>query len=133
MLGTFVAFCLIVLAGSYFLLHDENLSLMGSLVAMGTVAALLAAVITCGVTISAMANSTIMGVSMLWLVVYGVGFVLSFLPATYPSPDRALKALPNILRGSYDTVMVSRVVFCSIAASALAALIGMVYFSRRDV
>jgi hypothetical protein len=133
MLGTFVVFGLIVLAGSYFLLHDENLSLTGSAVAMGTVAALLAAVITCGVTISAMANSTIMGVSMLWLVIYGAGFVLSLLPATYPSPDRALKTLPSILRGSYDTLMVSRVVLCSVAVSALAALIGMIYFSRRDV
>ena len=43
------------LVGSFFLLH-EDLSLTGSLVALVTVAALLAAVITCGVTVSAMSQ-----------------------------------------------------------------------------
>ena len=133
MLGTFGAFCLIVLVGSFFLLHDENLSLTGSLVAMGVVAALLAAVITCGVTISAICNSTVLGIAVLWLVVYGAGFILSLLPASYPSPDRALKSLPDILRNSYDTQMVSRVAVGAIAASALAAVIGLVCFARRDV
>jgi hypothetical protein len=133
MLSTFFAFGLIVLIGSFFLLHDENLTLIGCLVAMGIVAALLAAVITCGVTISALCNSTILGIAMLWLVVYGAGFILSLLPASYPSPDRALRSLPDILRNCYDTQLVSRVAFGALIASAVMALVGMIAFSRRDV
>ena len=51
-------------------------------------AALLAAVITCGVTVSAISNSTVLGIAVLWMILYGVGFLLSLLPAKFPSPDR---------------------------------------------
>ncbi len=130
MLGTFFGFGVVVLVGSLVLLRDENLSLLGSLVAMGTVAALLAAVISWGVTISAMSSSTLLGIAVLWLAIYGAGFILSLLPASYPSPDRALKSLPSILRGVYDTQMVTRVVVGSLLASVLAALVGLVCFAR---
>jgi hypothetical protein len=133
MLGTFFGFGLLVLAGSICLLHDETLTLTGCLIAMGTVAALLTTVITCGVTISALSSSTLLGIALLWLLVYGAGFFLSLLPASYPSPDRALKTLPNILRGCYDTQMVGRVVGGALAMSAVVALIGLVGFARRDV
>jgi ABC-2 type transport system permease protein len=133
MLGTFFAFGLVMLVGSLCLLHDENLSLIGCVVALGTVGALLATVITCGVTISAICNSTILGIAILWLVVYGAGFFLSLLPASYPSPDRALQSLPNILHNAYDTQLVNRVVVGALVASGLTALVGMVCFSRRDV
>src|SRR5262245_39917961 len=65
-LGTFFLLGALVLAGSFLLLHDENISLQGSVAALGTVAALLAIVITCGVTISAICNSTLLGVAALW-------------------------------------------------------------------
>jgi ABC-2 type transport system permease protein len=133
LLGTFFGFGVVVLVGSCVLLRDENLSVPGSLVALGTVAALLAAVISWGVTISAMANSTLLGIAVLWLAVYGAGFILSLMPATYPSPDRALKTLPGILRGSYDTQLVTRVVLVSVVASLLAAVVGLIGFARRDV
>src|SRR5215472_907755 len=51
-LGTFLAMGAAALVATYFLLH-EDLSLIGSLVALATVAALLAAVITSGVAVSA--------------------------------------------------------------------------------
>src|SRR6516164_4112722 len=47
-------------AASLFFLH-QDLSLSGCLIALVTVAALLAAVITCGVTVSALTNSTVLG------------------------------------------------------------------------
>src|SRR5438105_14240759 len=40
-LGTFLVMCLIALVGGYFLLHSEALTLDGSVVAIGTVAAVL--------------------------------------------------------------------------------------------
>ena len=59
--------------------------------------------------------------------------ILSLLPATYPSPDRALRILPDILRNCYDTQMISRVVMGSVAASFVLALVGLICFGRRDV
>jgi ABC-type transport system involved in multi-copper enzyme maturation permease subunit len=117
---------------SYFLLH-EDLSLTGSLVGLTTVAALLAAVITCGVTISAMVNSTLVGVAVLWVVLYGGGFALSLLPDKLPSPDRALACLPYILRGHYNLEALGELAGWALAASFLTSLVGLVTFSRKDV
>src|SRR5438445_13115999 len=56
-LGTFLAIGLVGLGSSFFLHHDD-LSWIGSLAALVTLAALLAAVISCGVTVSALFNNT---------------------------------------------------------------------------
>src|SRR5438876_4379670 len=90
-LGTFLVMGLVALVGSFLFLH-EDLSLGGSLVALCTVAALLAAVISCGVTVSAIFSSTLVGIAVLWMILYGTGFALALLPARYPSPDRALNS-----------------------------------------
>src|SRR5919205_369043 len=50
------------LLGGHFLLH-EDLSLAGSAAALLMVAALLAAVSSCGVTVSAVTNSTVVGIA----------------------------------------------------------------------
>ena len=123
---------LVALAGGYFLL-PEDLSFLGSLVALVTVAALLAAVISCGVTVSAVVNSTVLGIAVLWIVLYGTGFTLSLLPARYPTPDRALSSLPFILRGYYDLQALSRLIGWSVMVSCVVALFGLAYFARRDV
>jgi ABC-2 type transport system permease protein len=128
-------FCMsgVALLGAYFLLHSESLSLSGSLVALLTVAALLVGVITCGVSVSAISNNTVVSIAVVWLALYGGGFLLSFVPGTFPSPDRALQNLPNILKGFYDWQLLGRLMLASLAASLLLATIGMVLFSRRDV
>jgi ABC-type transport system involved in multi-copper enzyme maturation permease subunit len=131
-LGTFLVLGLLALAASYFLLH-EDLSLIGSLVALATVAALLGLVITCGVTVSAVTNSTVFGIAVLWMVIYGAGFAMVLLPARFLSPDRLLGSLPYILRGYYDLHGLGRLVGWSALSSCGVALIGVVYFARRDV
>jgi ABC-type transport system involved in multi-copper enzyme maturation permease subunit len=131
-LGTYLFLGLAALVSSLFLLH-EDLSLSGSLVALLTVAAILAAIITCGVTVSAIANSTVVGIAILWVLLYGGGFALALLPARYPSPDRALQRLPYILQGHYDLAVLGELVAWSLGACCLTALVGMAYFSRRDV
>ena len=132
-LGTFLVMCLIALVGGYFLLHSEALTLDGSVVAIGTVAAVLVVVITCGVSVSAASNNTVVSIAVVWLSLYGTGFVLSLLPATVPSPDRALAKLPDILRGYYDGRVAYQFVLGSLGASFVTALVGMFLFSRRDV
>jgi ABC-2 type transport system permease protein len=131
-LGTFLTLGFLTLISALLLLH-EDLSWDGSLVALATVAALLGAVITCGVTVSAIANSTVLGIAVRWAVLCGGGFLLSFLPASYPSPDRTLQRLPHILQGHYDFNALAQFVGYSILASCVTALVGMTYFSRRDV
>jgi ABC-type transport system involved in multi-copper enzyme maturation permease subunit len=131
-LGTFLVLGTAALAGSFLFLH-EDLSLMGSLVALLTVAALLTAVVSFGVTVSAIFNSTVLGIAVLWMLLYGAGFALSLLPARYPSPDRVLGNLPHVLRGYYDLHALGRLAGWSALVSGLTTAVGLVYFSRRDV
>ena len=131
-LGTFFVLGLGALAGSYFLLH-EDLTLRGGLIAMAVILGFLMAVTSAGVTVSAMANSTMLGITVLWFLIYGVGFGLNYLPSRFPSPDRVLASLPVILRGDYNLQSLGRLIGYSALGSLLLAMVGMGYFARRDV
>jgi hypothetical protein len=131
-IGTFMVLGLVALLGSFLLLH-EDVSILGYLVALVTVITMLIAVTTCGVAVSAVSNSTVLAVAVLWLVLYGAGFALTLLPARYPTPDYALRNLPSILHGQYDLTMLGRLMGWSLMGSLAFALVGLVYFSRRDV
>src|SRR5262249_32343339 len=131
-LTTFLVMGLAALTSSYFFLH-EDLSLGGSLLAVVIVLALLGSVVTCGVTVSALVNSTLLAVTVLWLFLYGLGFALSLLPASLPTPDRVLNTLPYMLQGHYDLPSLGRLLSWALGASLGVALIGLVYFSRRGV
>jgi ABC-type transport system involved in multi-copper enzyme maturation permease subunit len=85
------------------------------------------------VAASAITNSTVLGIAVLWLLIYGGGFALSLLPTHFPAPTRTLNSLPYVLRGYYDLDALGRLVGWSALASCAAALVGMVYFARRDV
>ncbi len=130
---TFFVMSGIALGGAYFLLHSDNLSLSGSVVALLTIGTLLVGVITCGVSVSALSSNTVVSIAIVWLGLYGGGFLLSLLPASFPSPDRVLQNLPNILKGLYDWTLLSRIMFGSLCATLLVGGLGMVLFSRRDV
>jgi hypothetical protein len=122
----------ITILGGYFFLSDD-LSVIGSLVALVTIAAILAVVVSCGVSISAISHSTVVGIAILWLGLYGLGFALTQLPSSYPTPDRLLANLPNVLRGYYDLQQVIRLLVAAVIASTVVAIVGCGYFSRRDV
>jgi ABC-type transport system involved in multi-copper enzyme maturation permease subunit len=131
-LGTFLALAGVALAGGFFL-HHEDLSLHGVLVAVAIVEAVLAVVVTCGVAVSAMVNSTVLGIAVLWVILYGTGFALTLLPGRLPSLDWALSNLPHILRGNYDLAVQGRLIGWSALICVGVAVLGMVYFSRKDV
>ena len=132
-LGTFFVMGVIILATSLCMLHGENLKIMGAVMALTAVTAILAAVITCGVTVSAITNTTLVSIAIGWIVINAAGFVMSLLPAAYPTPDRVLKSIPFILQGQYEVRAIGRLILYSMGISLVAALIGMFYFSRRDV
>jgi ABC-type transport system involved in multi-copper enzyme maturation permease subunit len=132
-LGTFFVMGLVILAGSLCLLHGENLSVVGTLVALLALAAILMVVITFGVTISAVVNTTLVSITIGWMLLNATGFVLSLLPVTYPAPDRIMKRLPDFIHGYYDLTAVGRLLMAAAILSVLTALAGMICFSRRDI
>lgn len=131
-LGTFLILGLLLIVSSAVLLQ-QDLHWVGSAVALLTVAVMLGTVITCGVTFSAITNSTVMGITVLWLFIYGIGFTLSMLPARFPSPDQALNRLPYMLRGNYDIAYLGQLTLWSAIISLFVALVGLGYFAQRDV
>jgi hypothetical protein len=78
-------------------------------------------------------NSTLLGVAIVWGLLYGGGFLLSLLPSRFVTPDRALASLPYILQGHYDVEGLTRLAAGCALVSAVAALAGLVHFARRDI
>jgi len=131
-LGTYFVIGAAALVCCLVWLH-EDLSPLGCLMALLTVAALLTVVVTCGVTVSGMCNSTVLGVAILWVVLYGGGLALTVLPPQFPSPDRAIESLPNILQGNFQVSTLGNLIGGCAVASVVIALIGMNHFAKRDV
>jgi hypothetical protein len=100
---------------------------------LATAVMLLMAVVSVSVMVSAICNSTLLGVALTWAMLYGGGFLLSLLPGHYITPDRALSRLPFILQGSYDAEGLARLMLGCLGISLLSASIGMAYFARRDI
>ncbi len=131
-LSTFALMAAAVLSAHYFL-FDPDMTLNGGLAAVAMVAAVLLVVVSWGVTIGALSNGTVIGITLFWLALYGGLFLLSLLPDPYPTPDRVLGRLKFVLRGQYDPALVSQVVIASAILSGLAAAVGLAGFSRKDV
>src|SRR5262245_4137351 len=130
-LGSFFFMGAIWLTASFFLFQD--LKLLGALVGLATVATLLAAVISLGVAVSGVTTSTVLGITVLWMGLCGVSFLLSLMPERLPAPDSVLHRLPHIVRGNYDLTLLGRLMLWSLGVSVVSACAGMLYFSRRDV
>jgi hypothetical protein len=124
---------ILVIIGAHFLLNSEAMTLHGSLAAMLVVASFLVFVVTFGVSVSAMSSNTLVSISVVWMTLYGGGFILSHLPGDLPSPEKAIQSLPNVLKGWYDWNLLSRLMLTSLGISFVTCLVGMFYFSRRDV
>ena len=60
-----------------------------------------------GVTIGALTNGTMLGITVFWVVLYGAGFALSWLPEPWPSPERYLDRLRFVLKGEYQSAGLS--------------------------
>lgn len=131
-LATFAVLAVLVLGANQWLLKGD-LSLSGSLVGCLLVAAALTVVVTWGVTIGALANGTVLGITVFWLLIYGGLLAASFLPESYPSPQRVLDQLRSVLRGLYDPDGVVRVLAAAAVLSLAAAAVGLVGFGRKDV
>jgi putative exporter of polyketide antibiotics len=129
---TFIVLTGGVLLASHFMVQ-EDVTWDGSLVALAVLAVILAVVVTFGVTVGALTNNPVFGIALLWVVLWAGGFLLSFLPKSYPTPDRVLSKLPQVLQGMYDVEALGRMAGIGLAAAAAVALLGLIGFSRSDV
>jgi hypothetical protein len=132
-IGTFSAVGLAAVVGSYFLLNEQKLSLMGCFMALLTLSSLYAAVVACGVTISAFSQSTLMGMTILWMGLYGGALVMALLASAIPTPLQFLELLPNILQGNYDPNRIGQFIGGAAAIGLIATVLGITHFARSDV
>lgn len=133
---TFAALGGMVLTASYLLFKSDgesDLSLAGGVAAVVAVCAVLMAIVSWGVTIGALTSGTVLGITIFWLVLYGSGFLLTLLPEPWPSPDRELAKLKHVFSGQYNGERLTNVVAVAFGVSGLAAVVGLLAFSRRDV
>jgi ABC-type transport system involved in multi-copper enzyme maturation permease subunit len=130
-LGAYLTLSVLALTGSLFLHADVTFD--GSLVALATIGALLAVVVSAGVMVSAVTSNTLLGVALLWAALYGGGYALSWLNKLTVTPDLVLARLPHILRGNYDLEGNGVLIGWCAGVSCVMGLVGMVCFSRRDV
>jgi ABC-2 type transport system permease protein len=130
--STFAGMALLMLGAFHFLLTDD-LTFAGSVAAVVTISAMLAAVVAMGVSVGSLSNSTVVGITVLWIALYGSGLLMSLLPTTLATPEKVLARLPHVLQGEYDLTSLSDWVYGGLAVAVGTALVGMVAFSRKDV
>jgi hypothetical protein len=75
----------------------------------------------------------VVGIAVLWLVLYDGGFALDLLPPSFPSPDRELHRMPHILHGEYNLRVLGELIAWSAGPSFVTSLVGLCWFVRRDV
>ena len=134
--ATFTVLAAAVLTASYFLFRSDSesdLSFVGGLAAIAAVCAVLMVIVSWGVTIGALTNGTMLGITVFWLLLYGSGFLLSLLPEPYPSPDRELARMKYLLMGQFNRGLIWDLITGSLLLSVVAAVVGVVGFARRDV
>jgi hypothetical protein len=131
-LGSFLLIGSLILVTSCFLLQFD-LSIIGTLLALVVVASVLAIAVSCGVTMSSLCNSTPLGIAILWMGLYGVGVGLALLGYGQLNPMRLLRLIPALLQGQYDPQVQAELIGWCVLTSVIAALVGLIHFSRRDV
>lgn len=130
--GTFLVLGAAILALHYFFL-EPDLTAMGGLTALVLIAAVLAVVVSWGVTVGALANGTVIAITMFWMIIYGGIVVLSLMPEPYPSPERLIAKLPYVLRGQYSPAAVVELAIVTCVLCLAAAAVGLFGYARKDV
>jgi ABC-2 type transport system permease protein len=105
----------------------------GAAFALGQVGAILAFVVTCGVALSALFDSTVISIAVGWVSIYGTGLILSILDLTRLSPGRLLRNLPDILGGHYVEAEQYTLIGSWLALTLFISLAAGTVFARRDV
>src|SRR5262249_9008708 len=128
---TFAFLATVMLSGFHLLLEDD-LSFSGCLAAVVTISALLAAVVAMGVAVGGMTNSTVVGITVLWIVLYGAGILTSSVRPRFPPGERSVGGRPNPPGGAYTLTRLPGWVWGGLVAWVVGAFVGLRGFARRD-
>jgi ABC-2 type transport system permease protein len=131
-MGTFFVQGLIVVAGGFLFLHEDH-SFLGCVMAISTIASLLAFVVACSVTVSAMIDTTVVGIALVWMVVYGFGFVMTLIPGRFDIVYSWIHNLPHVIRGHFHLEYQLWLIGGMLLAAGVVSTYGMIHFSKRDV
>ncbi len=131
-LGTYLLMAITVMSIAAFV-FPGIMTMTGCAAALGALAAVLAAIVCISVTTSALCGSTVLTVTLLWVGLYSAGFALTFLPPSYLTPDRLIDSFPFMLKGVYSRDGLWLLLKWAGITSCVAALVGMIGFSRSDV
>lgn len=115
------------------LVLQSDISLVGCGLSIGVVATLLAVVVSCGVAVSGMVDSALLGIALLWIGLYAVGAALVLIPMPMLDYGKMLRNLPILLRGQVEPNMVLKLIAAGVALAVITAVLGLVGFSRRDL
>lgn len=129
---TFALLSAVILAAHTTLL-DGDLTLKGATAAVILVCLVLAAVVSWGVTVGALASGTVIGITLFWVVIYGGLAAASLLPEPFPTPQSLLGHLHLILSGQAKPDSLATEALVAIGLTAIAAAVGLVGFGRKDV
>jgi ABC-2 type transport system permease protein len=132
LLLAFAGMAAIILTGYHYLL-EPDLKFGGCVAATLIAMSILAAVIAWGVTVGALSNGTMIGITIFWIVLFGVLFLLSFLPDSFPTSSTFVANMRSMLRGNYESSRVANVVFLFLVIATVGATIGLLGFGKKDV
>ena len=131
-LGTFAPLAAGILAAHHFL-FEPDLTLAGVALGVALVGLALAAVVSWGVTVGAISNGTVMGITIFWLIIYGGIVLLALLPEPYPTPNKLLARFHVVLRGDADLTAAATLGGLFAAVALAGSVVGLVAFGRKDV
>ncbi len=121
-----------MLLGSSLLL-GEDLTFHGSLIALWTISVTILGVCAWGTSLGALTNSSILGITILWIILYGGSSLFTLLPESFPAPERIFAKMPGILKGEYGWEQVSPWTNFVLVTSAISIILGIWGFNRKDI
>ena len=118
---------------AHYYLFDPDVTILGGFVVISLAAVVILAIVSWGVTIGALSNGMVIGITVFWLILYGGIMLSSLLPEPFPTPDRVFAKLQFMLRGQYELHGTMQIAFVAMGLSILAAVVGLIGFNRKDV
>ena len=131
-IGSFFLIASAVLVGAAILLNAD-LDWHSSALCLMLVASLLTLVVCSAVTVSGMVQSTVLGITMVWIGVYTLGAALLLVPLGFLDLGDWLQKMPLLMRGQVDTAEQVNMLVSCLGLALVITLIGMTNFARKDV
>ena len=131
-IGSFVVITSAVLLGSALLL-SRDLDWKDSVLCLLLVASLLTIIVCCSVAVSAMVQSTVLGITLVWISVYTFGAAMLLVPLAGLNLNEWLSRMPMLMRGQLDTTSQWYMLGGCLGLALLIAFAGAAHFARKDV